>query len=259
MWTATMPCNLNQRELADAVARGRRARRRGRRSRSTRSRLRQPVAGDAGDARVARLARGDRRLDRADVLAHDFDALVCIVGCDKTVPAALMALARIDKPAVVLYSGPMRAGRWRGEGRRSWTSGRRSARRRGRDARAELDELERSACPGPGTCAGNFTATTMGLALEFLGLAPSARRWCRRTTSRRRPAPPRAPGELAVRLGGAAADERSCLARLAAERDDRDRGERRVDQRRAPPARDRPRGRRRAEARGPARRAARRR
>ena len=43
--------------------------------------------------------------------AHDFDALVCIVGCDKTVPAALMALARLDKPAVVLYSGPMRAGR----------------------------------------------------------------------------------------------------------------------------------------------------
>ncbi len=47
------------------------------------------------------------------VHAHDFDALVCIVGCDKTVPAALMALARVDKPAVVLYSGPMRAGRLR--------------------------------------------------------------------------------------------------------------------------------------------------
>ena len=48
------------------------------------------------------------------VHAHDFDALVCLVGCDKTVPAALMALARVDKPAVVLYSGPMRAGRLRG-------------------------------------------------------------------------------------------------------------------------------------------------
>ena len=43
--------------------------------------------------------------------AHDFDALVCIVGCDKTTPAALMALARLDKPATVLYSGPMRAGK----------------------------------------------------------------------------------------------------------------------------------------------------
>ena len=46
--------------------------------------------------------------------AHDFDALVCIVGCDKTTPAALMALARLDKPAIVLYSGPMRAGRLAG-------------------------------------------------------------------------------------------------------------------------------------------------
>src|SRR3954462_431781 len=46
--------------------------------------------------------------------AHDFDALVCIVGCDKTTPAALMALARVDKPAVVLCSGPMRAGATRG-------------------------------------------------------------------------------------------------------------------------------------------------
>ena len=59
-------------------------------------------------------------------VAHDFDALVCIVGCDKTVPAALMALARIDKPAVVLYSGPdaRRAPTRTG---RSWTCGRRSA------------------------------------------------------------------------------------------------------------------------------------
>ena len=48
------------------------------------------------------------------VHAHDFDALVCLVGCDKTVPAALMALARVDKPAVVVYGGPMRAGHWNG-------------------------------------------------------------------------------------------------------------------------------------------------
>src|SRR6187200_1241159 len=44
--------------------------------------------------------------------AHDFDALVCLVGCDKTVPAAIMALARIDRPGVVLSGGPMLAGRW---------------------------------------------------------------------------------------------------------------------------------------------------
>src|SRR5829696_8444851 len=104
--------------------------------------------------------------------AHDFDALVCLVGCDKTVPAALMALARLDKPAVVIYSGPMRAGRWHGERatiQEVWEAV--GARRQGKLERAELDDLERTACPGPGTCAGHFTANTMGLALEFLGLA----------------------------------------------------------------------------------------
>src|SRR5829696_1202527 len=104
--------------------------------------------------------------------AHDFDALVCVVGCDKTVPAALMALARLDEPAVVLYSGPMRAGRWRGAEvtiQHVWEAV--GAFERGALSRAELDELERQACPGPGTCAGHFTANTMAVALECLGIA----------------------------------------------------------------------------------------
>ena len=106
------------------------------------------------------------------VHAHDFDGLVCIVGCDKTVPAALMALARVDKPAVVLYSGPMRAGRLRGREvtiQDVWEAV--GAEERGLIPRAELDELERVACPGPGTCAGHFTANTMAVALDCLGLA----------------------------------------------------------------------------------------
>ncbi len=105
------------------------------------------------------------------VHAHDFDAVVCIVGCDKTVPAALMALARVDKPAVVLYSGPMRAGRlgdravtiqdvWEAVGTFE----------RGTMTRAELDEIERESCPGAGTCAGHFTANTMAIALDCLGI-----------------------------------------------------------------------------------------
>src|SRR4029079_7994138 len=86
-------------------------------------------------------------------IAHDFDALVCIVGCDKTVPAALMALARIDKPSIVLYSGPMRAGAWRGATAtilEVWEAV--GARRQGKLSREELDAVERDACPGPGTC-----------------------------------------------------------------------------------------------------------
>src|SRR5919107_4216485 len=103
--------------------------------------------------------------------AHDFDALVCLVGCDKTVPAALMALARVDRPAVVLSGGPMLAGRlgerevtiqdvWEAVG----------AHERGRMSRADLDTMERTACPGPGYCAGNFTANSMAIVVDLLGL-----------------------------------------------------------------------------------------
>jgi dihydroxy-acid dehydratase len=101
--------------------------------------------------------------------AHDFDALVCLVGCDKTVPAALMALARVDKPAVVLYSGPMRPGRGNATIQDVWEAV--GAEERGIIPRDALDELERVACPGPGTCAGHFTANTMAVALECLGIA----------------------------------------------------------------------------------------
>ena len=139
-------------------------------------------------------------------IAHDFDALVCIVGCDKTVPAALMALARIDKPAVVLYSGPMRAGRWRGEhgddpGRLG--GGRRAPAGQDRRARSSTSSSAR-ACPGPGTCAGHFTANTMGARARV----PRARA-CSATTmvaadelEAARAARPRDAGALAVRAGG---------------------------------------------------------
>ena len=150
-------------------------------------------------------------------IAHDFDALVCIVGCDKTVPAALMALARIDKPAVVVYSGPMRAGRWRGERatiQEVWEAV--GARRQGKLERAELDELERSACPGPGTCAGHFTANTMGLALEFLGLAAAGHaRWSPPTSSSSAREHAAEAGALAVRLAGDGAPARGLPRRAA--------------------------------------------
>jgi len=106
------------------------------------------------------------------VHAHDFDGLVCLVGCDKTAPAAMMALARVDKPAVVLYGGPMRTGRWRDRQvtiQDVWEAV--AAEERGLMSRADLDELELNACPGSGTCAGHFTANTMAVALECLGIA----------------------------------------------------------------------------------------
>src|SRR5581483_5765569 len=80
-----------------------------------------------------------------------------------TVPAALMALARLDKPSVVLYSGPMRAGPGGVTIQDVWEAI--------PGPREKLDELERIACPGPGTCAGHFTANTMAVALDCLGIA----------------------------------------------------------------------------------------
>jgi dihydroxy-acid dehydratase len=171
-WTGTMPCNLNHLELAEHVVHG---------------------VTDAGGVGLpfntiavsdnqsqgtpgmrASLISREVIADSIELMAHahDFDALVCIVGCDKTVPAALMALARVDKPAVVLYSGPMRAGR-NGDQRVTiqdvWEA--LGAEERGLISRGELDRLERVACPGPGTCAGHFTANTMAVALDCLGIA----------------------------------------------------------------------------------------
>jgi dihydroxy-acid dehydratase len=171
-WTGTMPCNLTQRELAAHVAEAVTA------AGGVPLEFNTIAVSDnqsqATPGMRASLVSREVIADSIELMthAHDFDALVCLVGCDKTTPAALMALARVDKPAVVLYSGPMRAGRL---GDREltiqdmWEAV--AAFERGRIRREELDELERLACPGPGTCAGQFTANTMAIALDCLGLA----------------------------------------------------------------------------------------
>jgi dihydroxy-acid dehydratase len=171
-WTGTMPCNLNQRELADRVADGVAAAGGVALGFNTIAVSDNQSQGTPG-MRASLISR-EVIADSIELMvrAHDFDALVCLVGCDKTVPASLMALARVDKPAVVLYSGPMRAGRLRGREvtiQDVWEGV--GAEERGLITRAELDELERHACPGPGTCAGHFTANTMAVALDCLGLA----------------------------------------------------------------------------------------
>jgi dihydroxy-acid dehydratase len=104
---------------------------------------------------------------------HLFDGLVCLVGCDKTIPAAVMALCRLDLPGLVLYNGSIAPGRFRGrdvtiqdvfEGVGAHAAGTMSD--------ADLLELEGAACPGAGACGGQFTANTMSTALEFLGISP---------------------------------------------------------------------------------------
>ncbi len=215
-WTGTMPCNLNHRDLADAVARGVEA------AGGVPLPFNTIAVSDnqtqATPGMRASLVSRELIADSIELLdiAHDFDVLVCIVGCDKTVPAALMALARVDKPALVLYSGPMRPGAWRGAPatiQDVWEQ--LGAFHAGRLGRADLDELERGACPGPGTCAGHFTANTMGLALEFLGIAPLGEAMVPADDEEGRARAAERCGELATRLPASGRTARDFLDRRA--------------------------------------------
>ncbi|MCK4722382.1 MAG: dihydroxy-acid dehydratase, partial [Dehalococcoidia bacterium] len=104
--------------------------------------------------------------------AHAFDALVFITNCDKIVPGMLMAAVRLNIPAIFISGGPMLAGRWQGRSldvNSIFTAvGKVAA---GEMSEEELDELERVACPGCGSCAGMFTANTMNCLTEALGMS----------------------------------------------------------------------------------------
>jgi len=102
-----------------------------------------------------------------------FDAVVCVVGCDKTIPAAAMALARLNIPGLVLYGGTIAAGNYRGKDVTIQdvfeAVGANAA---GKMTDAELNELENVACPGAGACGGQYTANTMSTVMEMIGLSP---------------------------------------------------------------------------------------
>ena len=103
---------------------------------------------------------------------NGFDGLVVLVGCDKTIPGGIMALARLNVPGMVLYGGSIAAGQWHGQAVTIQdvfeAVGAHGA---GRMTDAELSSLEAAACPGAGACGGQFTANTMALVSEFLGIA----------------------------------------------------------------------------------------
>lgn len=107
------------------------------------------------------------------VRGHSLDAVLFIVGCDKTIPAAAMAAARLDLPSVILYGGSILPGRHGGKAITIQdvfeAVGSHSA---GSIDDAELQAVESAACPGAGACGGQFTANTMALAMSFLGLSP---------------------------------------------------------------------------------------
>lgn len=102
-----------------------------------------------------------------------FDALVVLVGCDKTIPGGVMSLARLDIPGLVLYGGSIAPGQFEGHAVTIQDVYEAiGAHTRGSMNDARLDLLEKSACPGAGACGGQFTANTMALVCEFLGIAP---------------------------------------------------------------------------------------
>ncbi|HEX6761694.1 MAG TPA: dihydroxy-acid dehydratase [Gaiellaceae bacterium] len=217
-WTRTMPCNLNQRELAARVADAVEAAGGVALEFNTIAVSDNQSQGTPG-MRASLISR-EVIADSIELMAHahDFDALVCLVGCDKTTPAALMALARLDKPAVVLHGGPMRAGRvaerrvtiqdvWEAVG----------AEERGLLSRSALDELELHACPGAGSCAGNFTATTMAVALDLLGVSATGDGLIPAEDTQRKAEAARRTGTLAVALAHAGTSARRFLDRRALE------------------------------------------
>jgi len=173
-WIETMPCNYNQRELAGHVRRG------------IREAGGMPVEFNTiaisdgvsmgTDGMRASLVSREVIADSIELVArgHLFDGLVCLVGCDKTIPAALMALLRLDIPGLVLYNGSIAPGRWRGKDVTIQdvfeAVGTHAV---GKMTDDDLHELETLACPGAGACGGQFTANTMSMALDFLGISPA--------------------------------------------------------------------------------------
>ncbi|MGZ3587673.1 MAG: dihydroxy-acid dehydratase [Candidatus Limnocylindrales bacterium] len=173
-WIETMPCNLNPRRLAESVTAGVRA------AGGTPMEFNTIAISDGvsmgTEGMKASLISREVVADSIERVArgHLFDGLVCLVGCDKTIPGAVMALARLDIPALVLYNGTIYPGVY--TGRRDATIvtvfEAVGAYRAGKITAEELYEVENAACPGPGACGGQYTANTMSTALEFLGISP---------------------------------------------------------------------------------------
>jgi dihydroxy-acid dehydratase len=172
-WIETMPCNFNQRVLARHVKDGIRAAGGTPVEFNTIS-ISDGVSMGTTGMRASLISR-EVIADSIELVTagHLLDGLVCLVGCDKTIPAAVMALARLDVPGLVFYNGSIAPGRY--EGRDVTIQdvfeavGARAA---GRMTDEEVHALESVACPGAGACGGQFTANTMALVIDFLGISP---------------------------------------------------------------------------------------
>jgi dihydroxy-acid dehydratase len=172
-WIETMPCNFHLRALAAKVKDGIRA------AGGTPMELNTIAISDGITMGLpgmrASLASREIIADSIEMVvdAHQFDAVIAIVGCDKTAPGAAMALARLDIPGVILYGGSILPGRYKGRDitiQEVFEAV--GAHAVGKITDAELLEIENVASPGAGSCGGQFTANTMAMAFEVLGISP---------------------------------------------------------------------------------------
>jgi dihydroxy-acid dehydratase len=191
-WTEIGPCNFHLRDIAEAVKQGIRE------AGGTPMEFNTVSISDGitmgTEGMKASLISREVIADSIELVARGnaFDGLVCIAGCDKNMPAAIMALARLDIPGLMLYGGSIAPGHLHvdADGKPAPTNNQQptsnnqiditiqqvfeaiGAHAAGRITDAQLEEVEASACPGAGACGGQFTANTMAMAGEFLGISP---------------------------------------------------------------------------------------
>jgi dihydroxy-acid dehydratase len=172
-WIETMPCNFHLRRLSAKVKEGVRA------AGGTPMEFNTIAISDGEtmgtEGMRASLVSREIIADSIELVCRGqmFDALVCVVGCDKTIPAAAIALARLNIPGMVLYGGTIAPGSFRGKDVTIQdvfeAIGANAA---GKMTDSDLHELENVACPGSGACGGQYTANTMSTVMEMIGLSP---------------------------------------------------------------------------------------
>ena len=186
-WTEIGPCNFHLRDIAEAVKEGIRE------AGGTPMEFNTVTISDGitmgTEGMKASLISRDLIADSIELVTrgNSFDGLVCIAGCDKNLPGAIMALARLDIPGMMLYGGSIAPGHMHvaADGKTPEPGSSKEiditiqqvfeaigAHAAGKITDAQLEEVEGSACPGAGACGGQFTANTMAMSGEFLGISP---------------------------------------------------------------------------------------
>ena len=172
-WIETMPCNFHLRRLSAKVKEGIRE------AGGTPMEFNTIAISDGEtmgtEGMRASLVSRELIADSIELVCRGqmFDAVVCVVGCDKTIPAAAMALARMNLPGMVLYGGTIAPGSYRGKDVTIQDVYEAiGANVAGKMSDAELKELENVACPAAGACGGQYTANTMSTVMEMIGLSP---------------------------------------------------------------------------------------